>query len=125
MKKFNKKQRLYIYQFCSDMLNAGLPIYDSIAKLRGEGANLLGNSFAVKLDTLMARMKKSPSVSSSFETLVPMEELSAITAAESSGCLAEGFNSMVLTINYQQELKSQLVKSITFPIIMIILGCVP
>lgn len=124
MKKFNKKQRVYLYQFCADMLHSGLPIYDSIEKLRSEGEALLGTGFSKKLDTLMTRMKKSPSVSSSFETLIPMEELSAITAAENSGSLAEGFASMVMTINYQQKLKSQLIKSVTFPAIMMVLALV-
>ena len=106
------------------MLNSGLPIYDSIAKLRAEGSELLGKNFSKKLDVLMARMKMSPSVSSSFESLVPVEELSAITAAENSGCLAEGFDSMVITINYQQQLNSQLIKSVTFPAIMMVLALV-
>ncbi|WP_420026642.1 type II secretion system F family protein, partial [Escherichia coli] len=79
--------------FCADMLHSGLPIYDSIVKLRSEGEALLGKSFAKRLDYLMERMKNSPSVSASFDTLIPTEELSAITAAENSGSLAEGFNS--------------------------------
>ncbi|EOW5061660.1 type II secretion protein F, partial [Escherichia coli] len=62
MKKFNKKQRVYLYQFCSDMLHSGLPIYDSINKLRSEGESLLGKSFIKKLNILMNRMKSSPSV---------------------------------------------------------------
>ncbi|ENP3826666.1 type II secretion system F family protein [Escherichia coli] len=124
MKKFNKKQRVYLYQFCSDMLHSGLPIYDSINKLRSEGESLLGKSFIKKLDILMNRMKSSPSVSASFESLIPMEELSAITAAENSGSLAEGFSSMVLTLNYQQKLKSQLIKSVTFPSIMMVLALI-
>ncbi|EMZ66407.1 type II secretion system F family protein [Escherichia coli] len=124
MKKFNKKQRIYLYQFCADMLHSGLPIYDSIVKLRSEGEALLGKSFAKRLDYLMERMKNSPSVSASFDPLIPTEELSAITAAENSGSLAEGFNSMVLTINYQEKLKSQLIKSVTFPAIMMVLALI-
>ncbi|WP_407907737.1 type II secretion system F family protein [Escherichia coli] len=124
MKKFSKKQRIYLYQFCADMIESGLPIYDSLVKLRSEGEVLLGKSFAKKIETLMERMKNSTSVSSSFEALIPVSELSAITAAENSGSLAEGFNSMVLTINYQQKLNSQLIKSVTFPAIMIILALI-
>ncbi|MBC8653593.1 type II secretion protein F, partial [Providencia vermicola] len=37
MKKFTKSQRLYLYQFCADMINSNLPIYDSIIKLKKEG----------------------------------------------------------------------------------------
>ncbi|STJ03457.1 Uncharacterised protein [Escherichia coli] len=66
LEKFNKKQRIYLYQFCADMLHSGLPIYDSIVKLRSEGEALLGKSFAKRLDYLMERMKNSPSVSASF-----------------------------------------------------------
>ncbi|MBU5601450.1 type II secretion protein F, partial [Citrobacter sp. S55_ASV_140] len=44
MKKFSKKQRIYIYQFCADMIKAGLPLYDSMQKLQKEGQSLLGKA---------------------------------------------------------------------------------
>ncbi|EIC0700575.1 type II secretion protein F, partial [Salmonella enterica subsp. enterica] len=45
MRKLTKKQRLYLYQFCADMIDSGIPLYDSIQKLRDEGKGLLGKGF--------------------------------------------------------------------------------
>ena len=47
VEKIGKKQRISIsYQFCADMINAELPLYDALQKLRAEGEKLLGKGFA-------------------------------------------------------------------------------
>lgn len=81
MKKFGKKQRIYLYQFCADMINAELPLYDALQKLRAEGENLLGKGFAKRLEELTAKMAKTTSIAMVFEGLVPESELSVINAA--------------------------------------------
>jgi len=124
LKKFNKKQRIYIYQFCGDMINAGLPLYDSLKKLQTEGQALLGKGFSQKLLLLINQMKQETSVSAVFTDAVPTTELSLITAAEKSGSLAEGFFTLVAIIKYNDELRKKLISALTFPLIMISLSLI-
>lgn len=124
MKKFSKKQRIYIYQFCGDMIKAGLPLYDSLNKLQTEGQMLLGKGFSQKLLLLITQMKQETSVSAVFTGAVPTTELSLITAAEKSGSLAEGFFTLVSIIKYNDELRKKIISALTFPLIMIALSLV-
>lgn len=124
MAKFSKKQRFYIYQFCADMIKAELPIYDSIVKLHAEGKNLLGSGFVKKLQIFMDKMSTTESVSGVFEGFVPREELGVIYSSEKSGSLAEGFLSIVDTLKFEQQLRSQLIKAVSFPLIMLCLALV-
>lgn len=114
MKKFGKKQRIYLYQFCADMINAELPLYDALQKLRAEGEKLLGKGFAKRLEDLTSKMAKTTSIAMVFEGLVPESELSVINAAERSGSLADGFITTVNVINYNDELRKKIVGAITF-----------
>ncbi|MGL5698321.1 MAG: type II secretion system F family protein, partial [Kluyvera sp.] len=124
MKKFGKKQRIYLYQFCADMINAELPLYDALQKLRAEGVKLLGKGFVKRLDELTSKMAKTTSIAMVFEGLVPESELSVINAAERSGSLADGFITLVNVINYNDELRKKIVGAITFPLIMLVLSLV-
>lgn len=124
MAKFSKKQRFYIYQFCADMIKAELPIYDSIVKLHAEGKTLLGSGFVKKLQIFMDKMATTESVSGVFEGFVPREELGVIYSSEKSGSLAEGFLSIVDTLKFEQQLRSQLIKAVSFPLIMLCLALV-
>ena len=124
MKKFGKKQRLYVYQFCADMIKAGLPLFDSLQKLQIEGRPLLGNGFSNKLADVLKQMKQETSVSSVFSGMVPNSELSVITAAEKSGSLADGFLTLVSVIHYNDELRKKIVGALVFPLIMISLSLV-
>ncbi|TKK18836.1 type II secretion protein F [Enterobacter cancerogenus] len=124
MKKFAKKQRLYIYQFCADMVRAGLPLFDSLQKLQQEGRPLLGKSFSDKLADVLMKMKQETSVSSVFSGMVPNTELSVITAAEKSGSLADGFTTLVSVIRYNDEIRKKIIGAITFPLIMMSLSLV-
>jgi toxin co-regulated pilus biosynthesis protein E len=124
LKKFSKKQRIYIYQFCGDMIKAGLPLYDSLKKLQLEGQALLGKGFSQKLLLLLMQMKQETSVSAVFTGAVPVSELSLIKAAEKSGSLAEGFFTLVSIIKYNDELRKKLVNALTFPLIMISLSLI-
>lgn len=124
MKKFGKKQRIYLYQFCADMINAELPLYDALQKLRAEGAKLLGKGFAKRLEELTGKMAKTTSIAMVFDGLVPESELSVINAAERSGSLADGFMTLVNVINYNSELKKKIVGAITFPLIMLVLSLI-
>ncbi|HAF2129651.1 TPA: type II secretion protein F [Salmonella enterica] len=124
MAKFTKKQRFYIYQFCSDMIKAELPIYDSIVKLQAEGKTLLGAGFVKKLQVFLDKMATTESVSGVFEGFVPRQELGVIYSSEKSGSLAEGFLSIVATMKFEQQLRSQLIKAVSFPLIMLCLALV-
>lgn len=124
MKKFSKNQRVYLYQFCADMISAELPLYDAIQKLRHEGKSLLGGGFVKKLDELVIRMAKTTSIAQVFEGAVPDTELSTINAAERSGSLDDGFKSLVSVINYNSELQKKLIGAVTFPLIMLALSLV-
>lgn len=124
MKKFAKKQRLYIYQFCADMVKAGLPLFDSLQKLQQEGRPLLGKSFSDKLADVLMKMKQETSVSAVFSGMVPNTELSVITAAEKSGSLADGFTTLVSVIRYNDEIRKKIIGAITFPLIMMSLSLV-
>ncbi|MCU6426812.1 type II secretion system F family protein [Enterobacter sichuanensis] len=124
MKKFSKKQRIYIYQFCADMVKAGLPLYDSMQKLQKEGQTLLGKGFSQRLLGLINQMKQETSVAAVFEGLVPNSELSVITAAEKSGSLAEGFFTLVSIIKYNDELRKKIIGALIFPLIMITLSLI-
>lgn len=124
MRKFAKKQRLYIYQFCADMVKAGLPLFDSLQKLQQEGRPLLGKSFSIKLSDLLTKMKQETSIASVFSGVVPNSELSVITAAEKSGSLADGFLTLVSVIHYNDELRKKIIGALVFPLIMISLSLV-
>lgn len=124
MAKFTKNQRFYIYQFCADMIKAELPVYDSIVKLQAEGKTLLGAGFVKKLQAFLDKMATTESVSGVFEGFVPREELGVIYSSEKSGALAEGFLSIVDTLKFEQQLRSQLIKAISFPLIMLCLALV-
>ncbi len=124
MKKFSKKQRIYIYQFCGDMIKAGLPLYDSLKKLQTEGRALLGKNFSQKLLLLIIQMKQETSVSAVFTGSVPVTELSLIKAAEKSGSLADGFFTLVSIIKYNDDLRKKLVSALAFPLIMISLSLI-
>lgn len=124
MKKFSKKQRIYIYQFCADMVKAGLPLYDSMQKLQKEGQTLLGKGFSQRLLGLINQMKQETSVAAVFEGLVPNSELSVITAAEKSGSLSEGFFTLVSIIKYNDELRKKIIGALIFPLIMITLSLI-
>lgn len=124
MKKFGKKQRIYLYQFCADMIIAELPLYDALQKLRTEGVALLGKGFAKKLDQLTVKMAKTKSISMVFEGLVPESELSVINAAERSGSLADGFLTLVNVINYNSELRKKIIGAVTFPLVMLVLSLI-
>lgn len=124
MKKFSKKQRIYIYQFCADMIKAGLPLYDSMQKLQKEGQALLGRGFSKRLLGLINQMKQETSVSAVFEGMVPNSELSVITAAERSGRLSEGFFTLVSIIKYNDDLRKRIVGALVFPLIMITLSLI-
>ena len=106
------------------MINANLPIYDSITKLKNEGVHIIGKSFIKKIDFLLINMANKESISSVFDGMVPKNELSLIYAAEKSGALANGFISIVDVINYKDLLISKIVKAMTFPIIMVILSLI-
>ncbi|MDX6019663.1 type II secretion system F family protein [Scandinavium sp. V105_16] len=125
MAKFSKKQRLYLYKFCADMITTELPLYDALVKLQNEGKALLGTGFAKKVGLLTENMKAGltgASIAVMFEGLVPQSELSVINAAEQSGSLADGFMTLVNVITYNSELKSKIISSVTFPIIMFIIS---
>ncbi|QLK62106.1 type II secretion protein F [Enterobacteriaceae bacterium Kacie_13] len=124
MKKFSKANRLYLYQFCADMINADLPLYESLLKLQTEGKVLLGKSFSVKLQVLISKMKVGISISSVFQGLIPQDELSVIHASERSGGLADGFLTLVSIINYNELLRKQLVSAVTFPLIMMVIALI-
>lgn len=124
MKKFSKKQRIYIYQFCGDMIRAGLPLYDSMQKLQKEGQFLLGKGFSNLLLSLLTQMKQETSVSAVFQGMVPNSELSVITAAEKSGSLSDGFTTLVAIINYNDELRKKILGALIFPLIMITLSLI-
>lgn len=124
MRKFGKKQRLYIYQFCADMIKAGLPLFNSLQKLQQEGRPLLGKSFSNKLSDLLMKMKQETSIASVFSGAVPSSELSVITAAEKSGSLADGFLTLVSVIHYNDELRKKIIGALIFPLIMISLSLV-
>lgn len=124
MAKFTKKQRFYLYQFCADMIKADLPLYDSVVKLQAEGRTLLGAGFVKKLQAFLDKMATTESVSGVFEGFVPREELGVIYSSEKSGSLAEGFLSIVATMKFEQQLRSQLIKAVSFPLIMLCLALV-
>lgn len=124
MIKFSKKQRIYIYQFCADMVKAGLPLYDSLQKLQIEGKTLLGKRFSQRLLGLITQMKQETSVAAVFEGMVPNSELSVITAAEKSGSLSDGFLTLVSIINYNDELRKKIIGALIFPLIMITLSLI-
>ncbi|WP_369311134.1 type II secretion system F family protein [Providencia rettgeri] len=124
MKKFSKSQRVYLYQFCADMINSNLPLYDSIIKLKKEGASVIGKGFVKKLNYLLDKMANKESIASVFDGMVPKNELSLIYSAEKSGALANGFTSIVEIIKYKDQLMSKIIKAITFPLIMIALSMV-
>ncbi|ENA8404319.1 type II secretion system F family protein [Salmonella enterica] len=122
MAKFTKKQRFYLYQFCADMIKADLPLYDSVVKLQTEGRTLLGAGFVKKLQAFLDKMATTESVSGVFEGFVPREELGVIYSSEKSGALAEGFLSIVATLKFEQQLRSQLIKAVSYPLIMLCLA---
>ncbi|EGS9941583.1 type II secretion protein F [Salmonella enterica] len=124
MRKLTKKQRLYLYQFCADMIDSGIPLYDSIQKLRYEGKDLLGKGFVAKLDLIITRMAESESVNAVFTGLVPKDELSVIFSSEKSGSLSSGFRGIAEMINYRKELTASIIKAVTFPLIMLVLALV-
>lgn len=124
MRKFSKSNRLYLYQFCADMINADLPLYESLLKLESDGKKLLGKGFIVKLNFLIDKMKAGISIASVFQGLVPQDELSVIHASERSGGLADGFLTLVSMINYNDILRKQLISAITFPIIMLCMALI-
>ncbi|EGN2452126.1 type II secretion protein F [Salmonella enterica] len=124
MAKFTKKQRFYLYQFCADMIKADLPLYDSVVKLQTEGRLLLGAGFVKKLQAFLDKMATTESVSGVFEGFVPREELGVIYSSEKSGSLADGFLSIVTTMTFEQQLRSQLIKAVSFPLIMLCLALV-
>ncbi|MDV5227042.1 type II secretion system F family protein [Providencia rettgeri] len=124
MRKFSKKQRLYMYKFCADMIQANLPLYDSILKLKEEGLAILGKSFVKKIDALLNRMTSGESISYAFEPYIPKEELSLIYSSEKSGALAEGFEGLIDIITYKDMLSAKIKKALAFPIIMICLSLV-
>lgn len=124
MRKLTKKQRLYLYQFCADMIDSGIPLYDSIQKLRDEGKGLLGKGFIGKLDLISNRMVESESVNAVFAGLVPKDELSVIFSSEKSGSLSSGFRGIAEMINYRKELTSSIAKAVSFPLIMLVLALV-
>ena len=115
---------MYLYQFCADMINANLPIYDSIIKLKNEGGSVIGKSFIKKLNFLLDKMTNKESIASVFDGMVPKNELSLIYSAEKSGALASGFTSIVDVIKYKDQLMAKVIKSITFPMIMFILSLI-
>ncbi|HAG1012341.1 TPA: type II secretion protein F [Salmonella enterica] len=124
MRKLTKKQRLYLYQFCADMIDSGIPLYESIQKLRDEGKGLLGKGFIGKLDLISNRMAESESVNAVFAGLVPKDELSVIFSSEKSGSLSSGFRGIAEMINYRKELTSSIAKAVSFPLIMLVLALV-
>lgn len=115
---------MYLYQFCADMINANLPIYDSIIKLKNEGGSVIGKGFIKKLNFLLDKMTNKESIASVFDGMVPKNELSLIYSAEKSGALASGFTSIVDVIKYKDQLMAKVIKSITFPMIMFILSLI-
>ncbi|MBW7983617.1 type II secretion system F family protein [Enterobacillus tribolii] len=124
MAKLSKKQRLYVYQFCADMIKAQLPLYDSLQKLQLEGKALLGKGFSQKILALLNQMAQETSVAAVFSNMVPSNELSVITSAERSGSLAEGFMTLVNIINFNDELRKRIVGAMIFPMIMLVLSLV-
>lgn len=124
MRKFSKSNRLYLYQFCADMINADLPLYESLLKLENDGKILLGKRFILKLNFLIDKMKAGISIASVFQGLVPQDELSVIHASERSGGLADGFLTLVSMINYNDVLRKQLISAVTFPIIMLCMALI-
>lgn len=106
------------------MINANLPIYDSIIKLKNEGGSVIGKGFIKKLNFLLDKMTNKESIASVFDGMVPRNELSLIYSAEKSGALASGFTSIVDVIKYKDQLMAKVIKSMTFPLIMFILSLI-
>lgn len=124
MAKFTKKQRLYLYQFCADMMEAELPLYDSLEKLAREGKALLGAGFAKNLTEFQEKMAKAESVATVFDGFVPQQELSIIYSSERSGSLSEGCRSIVKMVNFRDQLRTRILKAVTFPLIMMALSLI-
>lgn len=124
MKKFSKANRLYLYQFCADMIGAQLPLYESLLKLQNDGKTLLGKGFTQKLAVLITKMKMGISIASVFQDMIPQSELSVIYASEQSGGLADGFLTLVNMINYNDVLRKQLISAVIFPLIMSVIALI-
>lgn len=106
------------------MINANLPLYDSITKLKKEGASVIGKGFVSKLNHLLDKMANKESIASVFDGMVPKNELSLIYSSEKSGALANGFISIVEVIKYKDQLMAKIIKAMAFPMIMIVLSLV-
>ncbi|MEC4724938.1 hypothetical protein HWQ46_05150 [Shewanella sp. D64] len=120
-KQFNKKERLYIYQFLIDMIDSDLPIYDSLLTLVNKGESLLGKTFVIKVKHILKDMANSSNLASCFEGVIPANDLSIFHAADRAGDIKGGLIALIQLNEFRSKCISTLVSSLTFPLIMVII----
>lgn len=120
-KKFNKKERLYLYQFLIDMISSDLPIFESLQKLASEGGGLLGKGFLTKVSIVLDNMKTHSSVSSSFADLLPDSDVGVFVAADRAGDLKGGLSALIDLNLFRSECYSSLRSAVMMPLILFML----
>lgn len=117
-KKFNKKERLYLYQFLIDMFDSGLPIFDSLQKLSLEGGGLLGKGFLKKVDRVIENMKSNSSIANSFASFLPESDIGVFVAADRAGDLRSGLSALIELNTFRSECFASLRSALMLPVIL-------
>lgn len=117
----SQKNRLILYSIVADLLDDGVPLYNSLVLIQNkEGEKVYGKTFIKQLGVIIENMKNSSSVAHVLTGVVPPEDLTVINAAEKSGQLSQGLRMLMFMIHKNNEIMSLLQSSLITPVILII-----
>lgn len=117
----SQKHRLILYTIVADLLDDGVPLYNSLMLLQNkEGEKVYGKTFIKKLGIIVENMKKSSSVANALTGVVPPEDLTVINAAEKSGQISQGLRMLIFMIHKNNEIMGLLKSSLITPVMLII-----
>lgn len=118
---FSAKPRLDFYRQTASFLRGGIPLVDILTKLieNYRRANKR-NPMIFVLSDLLTSLSVGQSFSDALSRWAPPGEVMLIRAGERGGSLVEAFQNAISTTEATQEMKSTLVKGLSYPILLLV-----
>ncbi len=118
---FGAKPRLDFYRQTASFLRGGIPLADILRKLieNYRRANK-SNPIIIVLSDLLNSMNTGQAFSDALARWAPPGEVMLVRAGERGGSLVEAFENAITTTEATQEMKSTLMKGLSYPILLLV-----
>ncbi|QDO83338.1 hypothetical protein FM037_08980 [Shewanella psychropiezotolerans] len=119
MRKLSTSDRIQLYKMLADLMKDGLPLFESLGLIQKEGTGIYKASFLKKVKLITEQLQQSSSISAAFSGIIPDGEQSVLASSELAGDLAEGFESVIITVQVKKQINAKLASALTVPAILI------